>query len=130
MIKLSPVVVESLDLSTLVTFKEKLCRPFCIDSSVQPQATVTYSTRNLKFDGSTVFVPITATITIVTPGCKCNSKIQLFTENFTVAFQGQTGLPKATKIESVGRTMGGADVRCGCARSYAINDSLVISIEV
>lgn len=126
--KLSPVVVEDTHLSTLATFKERLCRPFCIDSSVQPQVTVTYSNRTPKFNGSTVFVPISAVITIVSPECPCRAKVQLFTENFIVAFQGQTGLPKSVRIESAGRVTGGADVHCGCAYSYRIDDSLAISI--
>lgn len=79
-------------------------------------------------NGTTVFVPVTARVTVVTQGCGCNAKTQLFTEQFYVAFQGQTAVPTAVTITSVGRVQGGACVQCGCAHAYSINDSLVITI--
>lgn len=126
--KLSPVVSGSGSLSALVTFREKLCRAFCIDSTTQPKASVSYTAGTPRFDGTTVFVPVSAEITIISPSCQCQAKVQLFTEEFIVAFQGQKGLPSSVSIESVGRIGGGADIRCGCARYYRIDDSLVIEI--
>lgn len=114
-------------LSILATFKEKLCQPFCIDSSVQPLAVVSYNTGTPVLNGTTVFVPVTANITVVV-GCGCNAKTQLFTEQFYVAFQGQTGVPTAVTVTSVGRVQGGSNVKCGCAYAYSINDSLTITI--
>lgn len=114
--------------SLLATFREKLCQPYCIDSSIQPSATVVYSSGTPILNDTTVFVPITARITIVTPGCGCNAKTQLFTEQFYVAFQGQTAIPTAVTITSVGRVQGGANVECGCAHAYSINDSLTVTI--
>lgn len=116
------------ELSVLAAFREKLCRPFCIDSTVQPQVTIVYTTGVPVLNGTTVFVPVTATITVVTPTCGCNANTQLFTEHFYVAFQGQTAVPTSVTITSVGRVQGGACVRCGKASAYSINDSLTITI--
>lgn len=132
MLRLSPVGLATApvanQLSVLATFREKLCQPFCIDSSIQPSTTLAYSTGTPILEGTTVFVPVTARLTIVTPGCGCNAKTQLFTEQFYVAFQGQTALPTAVNITSVGRIQGGACVRCGKAYAYSVNDSLTIVI--
>lgn len=132
MVTLSPVGLSTTalvanQLSLLVTLKEKLCKPFCINSTVQPQVSVAYTPGTAVLNGTTVFVPITAVITIVTPG-RCNSTTRLYTENFTVAFQGQTALPTAVTINNVGRQMGGSCITCGKAHSYTINDSLTITI--
>lgn len=131
MVRLSPVGLAAApvanQLSVLATFREKLCHPFCIDSSVQPLATLVYSTSTPVLNGTTVFVPVTARITVVT-GSGCNAKTQLFTEQFYVAFQGQTAVPTSVTITSVGRVQGGANVQCGCAYAYSINDSLTVTI--
>lgn len=138
MLRISPVGLAAApvanQLSILATFREKLCRPFCIDSSVQPFANIEYThgTPILNIpEGATtgtVFVPITARITIVTQGCGCNAKTQLFTEQFYVAFQGQTAIPASVTIVSAGKTQNGSCVSCGCAHAYSINDSLTITI--
>lgn len=132
MIRISPVGLAAApvanQVSLLLNFREKLCRPFCIDSSVQPLATLQYTTGQAVLNGTTVFVPVTARITVVT-GSGCNAKTQLFTEQFYVAFQGQTALPTAAPvIESVGRVQNGASVTCGMASQYSINDSVTVTI--
>lgn len=131
MVRLSPVGLAAApvanQLSVLVTYREKLCQPFCIDSSIQPLATLQYTTGTPVLDGTTVFVPVTARITVVT-GSGCKAKTQLFTEQFYVAFQGQTALPTSVTITSAGRVQGGACVTCGCAHAYSINDSVTITI--
>ena len=131
MVRLSPVGLAAApvanQLSLLITYREKLCHPFCIDSSVQPLATLQYTTGTPVLDGTTVFVPVTARITVVT-GSGCKAKTQLFTEQFYVSFQGQTALPTSVTITSVGRTQGGACVTCGRAQAYSINDSVTITI--
>ncbi len=132
MVTLSPVGLAAApvanQVSFLATFREKLCRAFCITSSVQPQVSVSYTTGQARLNGTTVFVPITAVVTVVTPGCGCEAKTQLFTENFVVAFQGQTALPTTVTVSSVGRIQGGSCVKCGKAFAYTINDSLVVTI--
>ena len=132
MVRISPVGLAAApvanQLSILATYREKLCHPYCITSSVQPTATVEYSSGTPVLNGTTVFVPITARVTIVTPGCGCNAKTQLCTENFYVAFQGQTTVPTRVTITSVGRIQGGSCVTCGKASAFYVNDSLTIAI--
>lgn len=123
----APVVNQ---LSFMATYKERLCRPYCIDSTVQPQVSVVYTTGTTRLVGSTVFIPIKAVITIVTQvnGCGCNAHTQLFTEDFVVAFQGQTALPTAVTLTNEGRDAYGSNVHCGCAHTYTINDSIALDI--
>lgn len=114
----------------MATYKEKLCRPYCTDSTIQPQVSVVYTTGTARLNESTVFVPVRATITIVTQDnrCGCNAHTQLFTENFVVAFQGQTALPTSVTLANVGRDAFGSNVTCGRAYSYTINDSITITL--
>lgn len=117
-------------LAFMATYKEKLCTPFCIDSTIQPQVSVVYTTGTPRLVNTTVFIPVKAVITIVsqTNRCGCNARTQLFTENFTVAFQGRTAVPTTVTLTNVGRDAAGSNVNCGCAHSYTINDSLTIAI--
>lgn len=132
MIRTSPVGLAAApvanQLALQVNFREKLCRPYCIDSSLQPFATVAYTPGQAVLAGTTVFVPITARISLVLPGGECNTKTRLFTEQFYVAFQGQTALPTAVDIASLGMVQNGAEVYCGKACAYSINDSITITI--
>ena len=118
------------ELSFMATYKEKLCRPFCIDSTIQPQVSVVYTTGTPRLVDTTVFIPIKAVITVVTQNnrCGCNAHTQLFTESFVVAFQGQTSVPTTVTLTQVGRDQFGSNINCGCAFSYTINDSLTLSI--
>lgn len=117
-------------LAFMATYKEKLCHPFCIDSTIQPQVSVVYTTGTPRLNDTTVFVPINAVITVVTQRnkCGCNAHTQLFTEDFVVAFQGQTALPTSVTLTNVGRDQFGSNVNCGCAHAYTINDSLTVEI--
>lgn len=117
-------------LSFLATYKEKLCHPYCIDSTIQPQVSITYTTGTPRLNDTTVFVPVTAVITIVTQvnKCGCNAHTQLFTEDFVLAVQGQTAVPTAVTLTNVGRDRFGSNVSCGCAHTYTINDSLVLTL--
>ena len=117
-------------LSFMATYKEKMCRPFCVDSTIQPQVSVVYTTGTPRLVDTTVFVPIKAVITIVTQNskCGCNAHTQLFTEDFIIAFQGQTAVPTTVTLTQLGRDQFGSNVSCGCAHTYIINDSLSLSI--
>ena len=116
-------------LSVLAVFKEKLCRAYCVDSTVQPQTTLVYKVGTTRLVGTTIFVPITATITVVTPGGCCNANTQIFTETFVLAFQGYSGLPTVgPTITSLGRDVQPSCVKCGCAHGVTVNDSLLITL--
>lgn len=108
MVTLSPVGLATApvanQVSFLATFKEKLCRCVCATSTNQPFATVTYRNETPVLNGTTVFVPIVATITITTPNaCKCQAETQVINERFVVAFQGRTTLPTSVTIEANGK---------------------------
>lgn len=132
MVTLSPVGLSAApvanQVSLLATFKEKLCRYVCSTSSNQPQATVSYRNENPVLNGTTVFVPIVATITIVTPGAGCNATTQVVNERFMVAFQGRTSLPASVTITQAGIVQGLIKIVCGKSNCYAINSSLTVSI--
>lgn len=115
-------------LSELLTFKEKLCGPICVNSNNQPIASVSYAHGTPVINGTTVFVPIIATIQIVSPSNCCKAIPQIITERFTVAFQGQTALPTAVAIASVGTIQGITCVNNGKASGYVINDSITVTI--
>ena len=133
--KISPVGLATTALvanqvSVLATYNEKLCRPYCVNGSVQPQASITYSYEQPILNGTTVFVPIVATISIISPviGNRNVMRAQLYTERWVAAFQGQTALPTAVTIASVGRTQKANDVVCGKARGLSIFDSLTVAL--
>lgn len=116
-------------LSALATIREKLCKPICVNNNTQPNATVTYTAGDAILNGTTVFIPITAAVQILSPspGC-CQAIPQMFTERFTVAFQGRTTLPSSVTIESVGTQQGISCVKNGQAFGYTINDSIQVTI--
>ena len=134
--KISPVGLATTALvanqvSVLATYNEKLCRPYCV-GSVQPQTSITYSYEQPILNGTTVFVPIVATISIISPviGDRNVMRAQplIYTERWVAAFQGQTALPTAVTIASVGRTQKANDVVCGKARGLSIFDSLTVAL--
>lgn len=116
------------ELAILAVYKERLCRSYCVDSSLLPQVSVTYTNGTPRFVGETVYVPIRAVITIVTQNGCCNANTHLATENYVVAFRGQTGLPTAVTIGTPDRDIQPSCVQCGRANGITINDSLTITI--
>lgn len=118
-------------LDVLVTLKENLCHRFNVNATNQPTATTTYTAGTPVLNGTTVFVPITAQVTITTPSgkCGCNPNVQVFTERFEAAFIGQTALPTAVTITNNGTIRTPYNVNtCGVASGYAISDSLTIAL--
>lgn len=116
-------------LSVMATFKEKLCKPYCNNTNLATQVGVTYTTGTPTLVGTTVFVPVTASVSVLSPGCCCESTPQGYTENFEVAFQGRTALPTAVTITSVGRTQQPACIdKRGRVNGIAIYDSITIAL--
>lgn len=112
-------------LSAMITFREKLCKSVCsvMGAASNIPVTVQYTSGTPILSGSTVFVPITATINVPQfNACGCNNNGQPITEHFDVAFQGQTALPATVTIESVGRIVH-AQGNC-----MLINDSITVAI--
>lgn len=130
---LSTTALVANQVSILATFSERLNRPFCVNSTVQPQATLTYRYETPYLNGTTVFVPIVVTISIIAPTCGRNGNAMraqpmIYSERMVAAFQGQTALPTAVTITSVGRMQKANDVVCGKARVLDIYDSLTIAL--
>lgn len=116
-------------LRVLAVFKEKLCRAYCVDSTAQPQTTITYKVGTTRLVGTTLFIPVTATISVVTPNGCCNASTQVFTNTFVLAFQGYSGLPTVgPTITSLGRDVQPSCVKCGCAHGVTVNDSLLVTL--
>lgn len=132
MIYVSPVGLAAAavanQLPILVNYKEKLCRAVCINSTAQPQVTIVYTSGTPTLNGTTVFVPVTAVITIVTPGIGCKATTQLFIEKFMAAFQGQTAVPTTVTVTNVGRKQELSNLNCGRAYSVTIDDSITVTI--
>ena len=114
--------------SLLATYKERLCRRIRENSTNQPEAFDTYQTGTPVFNGTTVFVPITATVTIVTPGCGCAATTQVIVEQFEATFQEQTGLPTNVVLATEGQTQKLANVQCGSSNCLAIYSSITVTI--
>lgn len=133
MLRISPVGLAATALtanqvSLLAVITEKLARPICTNSTIQPQVSVSYTTGTPVFNGTTVFIPVQATVSIITQGCNNRANTQLFTETFDIAFQGQTVVPTSVTLTSVGRNIEGTNVRCGRAYTYTIYDSITVTI--
>lgn len=131
MVHLSPVGLATApvanSLSLLAVFKERLCRCLCTDSSNVPFATVNYRYETPTLNGTTLFVPIVASIAIAMPHCGCDH-VESITERFMVAFQGVTTLPTAITITDNGQTQGFSCVVCGKSDHYIINSSITVAI--
>lgn len=130
-VSLSPVglattALTANQLSTMATFREKLCKSVCsiMGTASNIPVTIQYTSGTPILSGSTVYVPITATINIPQFNrCGCSNNGQQITEHFDVAFQGQTALPTVPPtITSVGRLVR-AQGNC-----ILINDSITVSI--
>lgn len=115
-------------LSVMVTFKERLCKSFCANNTSKPNAFVTYTAGTATLNGTTVFVPITAQILVLSPSNCCEAVPQMSTQTFVVAFQGRTALPTSVTIESVGTNQSVACVKQGKAYNYVINDSITVAL--
>lgn len=114
--------------SILLTLKEPLAKPYCVSADNQPSFSLTYSVSNSKLIGTTAFVDIQAKLTIISP-TKCKpATVQVFTETFTVAFQGQSAVPTSVTVTSLGRDSRPSDVSCCIANSFTVNDSLTVLI--
>lgn len=114
--------------SLLAIYKEDLCSRICENSTNQPETFVTYKTGTPIFNGTTVFVPVIATVTIVTPGCGCAATTQVITEKFEAAFQEQSSLPTSIVISTEGQTQELANISCGSSNCLAVYSSLTITI--
>lgn len=76
-----------------VTLTERLCRPFCVLSSIQPSVDVKFSIDSTKLVGKVLYVVVKAqgTVTYVSKdGNPCEPCTKIFTEYFTTSFDDAT----------------------------------------
>ena len=91
MISLNPIGITATSQTYAVTVTEKLCKPFCESSSIQPFADGSVTVDSVKLVGNTEFVrvKIQGFVTYVPQnGNRCAPCQKVFTEYFDVAFIG------------------------------------------
>lgn len=113
----------------LVEITENVCRPYLVNSSIQPVATVVFDTGTVKPLNDNVVVPLIAKVTIVVPnpnGCGC-AKTQVFTETVDIGFAaGTTNVPTLAPGDNVTQTP--AYVGCCKARGVKLTTTLTLSM--
>lgn len=93
---------------------ERLCKPYCVLSSIQPSVNVVYSIDDTNLVGTDLYVTIKAqgTVTYVSKnGSPCCPSQKVFTEYFTTSFTGATSASSVT-IEQANGTVNPAFVSC------------------
>lgn len=75
----------------LINITEKLCRQYCVNEAYKPIVTVTFTQGEATVLNGNAIVPITATITAISPlhDGRCVSP-EVYTEHFAVAFDATT----------------------------------------
>lgn len=113
----------------LVEITEGVCKPFCAISGVTPAASVAFTQGAVRVVDGNAIVPITATVTVVSPNCKsCGcAETQVFTEQFSLAFTATATnaitLTPGTQVE-----VQPASVKCCKARGVKITTTLTATI--
>lgn len=113
----------------LVEIEEPLCRPVCVNASVQPMVTVTFSHGEITVLDENAIVPVIANVTVVTPsscphGC---AHSQVFTEKVNVAFTATaSNVPTLTPGTQVKTELVG--VKCCKATRIKATTSLTLSL--
>lgn len=84
---------------------ERLCKPYCVLSSIQPSVNVVYSIDDTNLVGTDLYVTIKAqgTVTYVSKnGSPCCPSQKVFTEYFTTSFAGATAASTVTVAQANG----------------------------
>lgn len=105
MINVTPISIAATAQSYAAELTERLCRPYCVNASIQPVVDVVYSIDEQNLVGTTLYVTVKAQGTVeYVPKCGnvCNPKSKIFTEYFTVAFTGATAATTATVVQAAG----------------------------
>lgn len=105
MINLTPQSISATSQVYTAELTEKLCKPYCVNSSIQPSVDVTYSIDDTNLVGTNLYVTIKAqgTITYVSKcGSACCPSQKVFTEYFTISFAGTTSASSVTIAQANG----------------------------
>lgn len=84
---------------------EKLCKPYCVLSSIQPTVDVTYTIDDTNLVGTNLYVTVKAqgsVIYVAKNGSPCCPNTKVFTEYFTVSFAGATAASTVTVTQDAG----------------------------
>lgn len=131
MIKLIPNAVDTTSQTFVVVITEKLCKPFCENSSIQPVVDVNFSVESTKFVDTVSYAKIKAqgVVTYVSKdGCQCSPSTKIFTEYFTVGFLNQTEAVTPDIVEFKGYVEP-AYVNCfGVACGIEVTNTLALKI--
>lgn len=112
----------------LIEVTENLCRPYCINGTNQPSATVTFSVVSTReINGSTI-ATINAVVTTISPNGKCScANSQVFTESFNIAFES-TGTNTVTLAAGDNTIVEPAYIKCYKAGGIKLTATLTATI--
>ena len=114
MITLIPQSISATSQVFTANLTERLCKPFCVLSSIQPSVNMSYTIDDTTLVGTTLYVTVKAqgTMTYVPKnGNACCPAQKVFTEYFTTSFTGATSASSVT-IEQANGTVNPAFVSC------------------
>lgn len=110
---------------------EKLCRKVCVNQSIQPTISVTYTVDSVTTIGTTTFVRIKATgiLTYVPSGCNgCQTLTQSFTEYTTIIFSNSAATAAPTISLNQGTSRGYlANICCTIANNYEVATDVTVT---
>lgn len=105
MINVTPQSITATSQVYTCDLTEKLCKPYCVNASIQPSVDVVYSIDDTNLVGTVLYATIKAqgTVTYV-PQCgnPCCPQQKVFTEYFTVSFAGATGASSVALAQANG----------------------------
>lgn len=105
MINVTPQSITATSQVYTADLTEKLCKPYCVNASIQPSVDVVYSVDDTTLVGTTLYATIKAqgTVTYVPKcGSACCPSQKVFTEYFTVSFTGATGASSVALTQANG----------------------------
>lgn len=111
---------------------QRLCQPYCVNSSIQPIVDVDYTVDSTNLMGTVLYATIKAqgVITYVPKcGSACCPKSKIFTEYFTTSFAGANSESAITVTQSAGLVkpayVNCNNVACGISASNVVTLTFV-----
>lgn len=105
MIHVTPQSITATEQVYTADLTERLCKPYCVNASIQPSVDVVYSIEDTTLAGTILYVKVKAqgTVTYVPKcGSACCPSQKVFTEYFTVSFAGATSASTTTLTQASG----------------------------
>ena len=105
MITLIPQSISATSQVFTADLTERLCKPYCVLSSIQPSVNVVYTIDDTQLVGTELYVTVKAqgTVTYVPKnGNTCCPAQKVFTEYFTTSFAGATAASTVTISQANG----------------------------